>query len=95
MRIEIKKRANTNIKKLVAYISDKGYPNTAEKYAARLYDFLFSLANHPNAYAICRNEKWAIKNYHCAIFEGAYVIPFKVKSNIVYVMNVVHGSKLK
>ena len=95
MRLEIKRRANTNIKNLLGYILDKGYPDTAEKYAARLFEFLYSLADHPNAFVLCRYKKWAVKNYHCAVFEGTYVVAYKVKSNTVYIMNVIHGAKLK
>ena len=57
MKIEIKKSADSNIKKLVLYISEQGYPNNAERYAIRLYDFLFSLSKHSNAYTLCRNKK--------------------------------------
>jgi plasmid stabilization system protein ParE len=95
MRVEIKKRADTNIKKLVLYIAEKGYPNTAENYVTRLYDFLFALAAHPNAYTLCKNKKWAALKYHCAVFEGTYVIPFKTKGKVVYIMNIIHGARLK
>jgi len=95
MKTEIKRRADHNIKKLVTYISEKGYPETAERYTLRLYSFLFSLAEHPEVYTPCKNKKWAIRGYRCAVFEGAYVVPFKIKGNTVYIMNVMHGSKLK
>ncbi len=95
MRVEIKRRADLNIKKLAIYIAEKGYPDTAEKYIERLYDFLFSLAPHANTYALCKNKKWAVRNYHCAVFEGTFVIPFKTKANVLYIMNVIHGARLK
>ncbi len=95
MQIVIKRRADRNIKKLALYIADKGYPETAENYVNRLYDFLFSLGNHPNAYALCKNKKWAARNFHCAVFERTYVVPFKIMANPVYVMNIIHGARLK
>lgn len=95
MQLVIKKRADLNIKKLALYIAERGYPDTAENYVSRLYDFLFALANHPNAYALCKSKKWASRNFRCAVFEGTYVVPFKIDSNTVFIMNIIHGARLK
>ncbi len=43
------KKSWSSHKKPAIYFARKGYPETAERYIDRLYDFLFSLEAHTNS----------------------------------------------
>ncbi|MBI3500771.1 MAG: type II toxin-antitoxin system RelE/ParE family toxin [Bacteroidetes bacterium] len=90
-----KPRANRSIKAISKYIRDKGYPDTSEKYAARLYDFGDSLANFPEKYPVCRFKKLADRNLRCAVFEQNYIFIYKTIHHRLVIYNVVHGRAIR
>lgn len=87
-------KASASIDKLIIYIEEKGFPITAERFTDRIYEFGSSLAVFPNKYPICRFPKLAKRNYHCAVFESAYIFIYKVVRKRLIIINIVHGRRL-
>lgn len=72
------KRAAFTIAQVAWYLAGKGYPETAQKYRRKLYDFGNSLANFPDKYALCRFKIYSARDYHCAVFDKSWVFVYKV-----------------
>ena len=92
--IIFKKRAADNIAKAAFYIAEKGYPETAQKYRKRLYQFGRSLSDFPEKHPICRHQFYAKRKYRCAAFEKTYVFVHKLVKNQLIIYNVIHGKRL-
>ena len=71
-------KAIESIRKIAAYIEDKGYPETAEKFIHKLYDFGNSLADYHFAYPVCHQPQFAKRNMHCAVFNDNYIFVYKL-----------------
>ena len=84
-------KARNSINHTVAYIKEKGYPDTAKQFADTLYVFGNSLAKHPNAYPICKQSQLAKRNMRCAVFHGAYIFVYKKVNDTLIIYNVIHG----
>ena len=69
MKVIIKPRAQKSIEKIVTYISIKGYPETALKFADRLEGFINSLADFPDKYEISRHKSFAKKSFRQVPFQ--------------------------
>lgn len=95
MKITIKRIAEKNIVAIGTYISEKGYPDTADNYLSRLKDFIYSLCSFPNKYPICKINTFSKRSFHCAIFEKTYIVVYKTTHNQLVIYNVIHGKRLK
>ena len=87
-------KAKNDIFKTALYIELKGFPDTAEKFADKLYEFGNSLSIFPNKYPICKRKAWAKRKYHCAVFKD-YIIAYKVVGSQLIIYSIVHGRRLK
>src|SRR5438105_786552 len=74
------------------YIEIKGYPDTALKFIGRMEKFSKTLTDFPDKYPICRNLKFAKRNYHCAVFENNYMFLYKTDGKRLIIYNVIHCS---
>ena len=83
-------KANKSILRIIAYIENKGYPETAEKFSDKLYDFGNSLVLFPEKYQICRNLQLAKRKMRCAVFHKNYIIVYKTLKNNLVIYNVIH-----
>ena len=90
-KIVFRRRAIKKIGNVAIYIEGKGYPDTAKKFAAQLYDFGASLAGFPEKYAVCRKKAWAKRNLRCAIFKKNYIFIYKIINDELVIFNVVHA----
>ena len=88
-------KASESIDQIVIYIEEKGYPNTAQIFADRLYQFGQSLSLLPDKYPICRFIQFAKYGYHCAVFEHNYVFIYKHTGEYCIILNVIHTKRLK
>ena len=88
-------KAEENIFQIKIYIYLKGYPETAESFADKLYDFGYTLNNFPDKYPICRFQKLAKRNLRCAVFDRTYILTYKVVKDKLIIYNVIHGKTLK
>jgi plasmid stabilization system protein ParE len=77
------------------YISEQGFPYTASKIILRMEAFVNSLGTNPEKYEMCENEKFNNAGFRCAIFENTYVFVYKIESNIVKLIRVIHGKNIK
>ncbi len=84
-------KAKKSIRNIAFYISEKGYPETAEKFADKLYDFGYSLATMPFGHPICRHKQLAKRKMRCAVFKKNYIFVYKVVKNTLYIYNVIHA----
>jgi|SRR5580692_8644168 hypothetical protein len=82
--------AKGSISRIGAYIEMKGYPETAEKFTDRLYEFGDSLGILPEKYPLCHFQKFLKYLMHCAVFEKNYVFVYKIISKRLVIYNVVH-----
>ena len=64
-KVIFKKKAINSINNISAYISGKGYPETADRFADKLYDFGYSLNFFPEKYPICRQKQLAKRKMRC------------------------------
>jgi hypothetical protein len=58
----------------------------------RIYEFLASLSA-PVDHARCRFERWHLRGYRCAVFEG-WVFAYQVFENGVIIRDMAHGKTL-
>lgn len=86
------KRAAYTIAQAAWYIAGKGYPETAQKYRRKLYEFGNSLANFIDKYQVCRHKVYNIRNYRCAVFNSTWIFVYKVIKNKLVVVYVIHSS---
>ncbi len=89
------KRARTGIAKATLFIDEKGYPETAIAFAARLIQFGFSLNAFPDKYPLCRFERYIKGHYRCAVFESNHVFVYKLVKNQLRIYNIIHTKRLK
>jgi len=90
-----KPQAIKSIQAISQYIAYKGYRETAENFAGRLYSFAESLAIFPEKYPVCRFVKLAKRMMRCAIFEQNYVFIYKRVEHSLTIFNVIHCRALK
>ncbi|OFY39308.1 MAG: hypothetical protein A2275_13105 [Bacteroidetes bacterium RIFOXYA12_FULL_35_11] len=83
-------KASDSIDKIVIYIEENGYPETAIKFSNKLYKFAYSLTLFPNKYAVCRHPQFAKRNYHCAVFHKNYIFVYKLVKNHLVIYNIIH-----
>ena len=80
--VTYKHQAEQSIISIAQYITEKGYPETAKKFAEKLYEFGNSLAVFPGKYPIGKQNKFAKRNLHCAVFDNTYISSIKpLKTN--------------
>ena len=87
--------AERNIFSISLYISQQGFPETAKRFANKLYDFGDMLGFLPGKFPICRNKILFKKGYRCAVFAGNYIFIYKARGEKVVIVNVVHAATLK
>ena len=84
-------KERNSINHTVAYIKEKGYPETAHKFRKKLYSFGNSLAHLSQRYPICKQPQLAKRNMRCAVFQKTYIFVYKKVKNTLVVFNVIHG----
>jgi plasmid stabilization system protein ParE len=89
-KVIFRDRAKQAVLNIVLYIELKGYPETAEKFAVRLVQFGYSLANFPDKYPICKKLILAKRNLHCAVFDKNYIFIYKVINKRLVIYNVIN-----
>ena len=95
IKIIYKTIAAESISHIALYIEEKGYPETAEKFQTRLYQFGNSLGIFPDKYPICRHSYFSHRQYRCAVFEGTFIFIYKVSGDNLIIYNVIHGNRLQ
>jgi len=88
-----KPQADSQIFKIMLYISEQGYPERAVKFADKLYDFGNTFGIFAGKYPVCKRKSWAKRKWHCAVY-GNYVFAYKVVKNQVVIFSIVHGKRL-
>ncbi len=94
MNIKLSAYVRRSIISIASYIAGEGYPETAFVYISWLKQFLLSLTVFPSKYPLCRHKQFAKRNFYCAVFEGTYVIVYKVDQHSLYIYHIIHGSRL-
>jgi plasmid stabilization system protein ParE len=87
-------RAELSIASISIYIQQQGYPESAFQFANALYDFADSLLLFPAKYPLCRHSYLIKSNLRCAVFMENYIFIYQLLSDKVFVVNVVHASRL-
>jgi len=95
VKVIIKPKAEKSMVSIGDYISEKGYPETADNYIDRLKAFALGLSVFPDKYPLCRFPHFAKRNLHCAVFENTYTFVYKAAKDKLVVYNVIHGMRLK
>ena len=90
-----KARAAFNIAAAAWYIAEKGYPETAENYRNRLFEFGKSLAHFPDKYPVSNHPVYKRKLLRCAVFEHTYLFVYKIVKNKLTIYTVIHCKRLK
>lgn len=83
-------KAKNSIGKIAAYINEKGYPETAEKFTEKLYDFGFTLNIYPDKYPYCKHSQLSKRNMRCAVFHKNYIFVYKLVKNTLVIYNIIH-----
>jgi plasmid stabilization system protein ParE len=84
-----------NIESITDYISNEyDTPQTAIKFISNLFAFGNAIANHPEAYPICKYPIWANQNMRCAIYKKKWVFVFKIHKNGIVVYHIKNGKLL-
>jgi plasmid stabilization system protein ParE len=89
-KVIFKETARIAIRKIACFIEERGYPETAEKFTDKLFEFGNSLAGFPGAYIVCKQKRLALKQMHCAVFHENYIFVYKLVKNSLIIYNVIH-----
>lgn len=96
MKVVFSKKAQNTLNSLFVYITEEiKMPITAFRYSKKMENFASSLGNHPFAYKICTPQKWAVKQYRCAIFNKTWTFVYEVKTNQVIIRDLVFAKLIK
>ena len=91
-KIIFKETARIAIRKIACFIETQGYPETAENFTNKLFEFGNSLADFPDAYIVCKQKRLALKHMHCAVFHGNYIFVYKLVKSTLIIYNIIHCS---
>ncbi|TAL60727.1 MAG: type II toxin-antitoxin system RelE/ParE family toxin [Bacteroidetes bacterium] len=87
-------KAEKSLQNIYNFIANDSVAN-AGNYIDRMISFGHSLADFPDKYPTCRQNKFAKRNLRCAAFHHTYIFVYKgVKSELI-IYNVIHGKRLK
>ncbi len=96
MKVLFKPRAEIQIQEVGKYIIEEiKMPETGLKYLERMNNFALNIGAVHNAYTICRDTKWALKQLKCAIFDNKWIFAFKMINNKIVIYEVKHGKNIK
>jgi len=95
MKVIVRERAEKNLYRIVKYIAEKGYPETALVFLERMREFTLSLGNFPEKYSVCKQPSYNKRNFRCAVFEENYIFIHKQVGRNVVLYNVVHVSRIR
>ena len=87
--------AERQITAIAIYIEQKGFPDTAEKFACKLYDFGDGIGIIPEGFPTCRNKIFAKRNFRCAVFQKDYIFVYKVFKSKITIYLVIHASRIR
>ena len=90
-KVRFRKKASESIARIADYITGQGYPETAKKFADKLYTFGESLAIFPGKYPVCKQKALARYQMHCAVFRKTYIFVYHVENKTVVIYNVIPG----
>ena len=89
-KIEFRQKASESIANIAYYITKKGYPANAKRFAEKLYEFGSSLAGFPKLYPVCKQRQFAKHKLHCAVFHKNYIFVYKLVKNTLIIYTVIH-----
>jgi plasmid stabilization system protein ParE len=92
--VRFTRKSRSSVTLIALYIAEKGYPETAIKWADNLYRFTGMLGSYPDKYPVCKYPAWYNRSWHCAVFRKDYVIAYRIGRLHVTVMDIVHASRL-
>jgi plasmid stabilization system protein ParE len=92
--IHYNRKALRDIDQIEQYIAEKGYPETAISYTDRLMAHTRTLTNMPERNTLCKFPAFALKKFHCSVFEKTYVVVYFITKRKLTVKRVIHGSLL-
>ncbi|OFX23091.1 MAG: hypothetical protein A2033_00045 [Bacteroidetes bacterium GWA2_31_9] len=95
LKVVYKPKADKQIYRIMMYINEMGYPETALNFAERLYQFGNSLGFIPEKFPICRHERYAKRLLHCAVFEHNYIFIYKTVRSQLVIYNIIHCSRIQ
>ncbi len=70
-KVIFKETARIALRQISCFIETKGYPETAENFANKLFEFGHSLADFPGAYSVCKQKRLALKKCIAPFFTEA------------------------
>jgi plasmid stabilization system protein ParE len=95
MSIVFNKRAENSLTSIIDFISEEGYPDTAEQFLFRIEQFISTLKNFPKKFARCKQVSLKKKGFRCVPFEKNYIIVYKPLNKDIIVYNIIHSSKFR
>ena len=95
MNIIFTKRAENNLVKIINYISEQGYPDTANHFLSRTDDFIKTLKTFPDKFAICKQASLKKRSFRCVPFENNFIVVYKHMNDDILIYNFVHASKFR
>jgi len=84
-------KAANSIDSIRDYITEKGYPERAEKFTNSLYDFGESLALFFDKYKLCPHPELAKRMMRCAVFQKNYIFVHKQEKGELIIYNIIHA----
>lgn len=95
VKVVFRKRALEDIRDTAFFIEENGYPETAERFAEKLFEFGQAIATFPLKYPVCRFSIFAKRHLRCATFDHTYIFVYKTVKDKLIIYNVIHSKRLK
>ncbi len=92
--IRYNRQALHDIDKIEQYIASEGYPAKAISYTNRIIDRIKTLEQMPERNTRCKFPAFAIRGFHCAVFENTYIIVYRITDQTIDIKRVIHGKRL-
>jgi hypothetical protein len=95
MKVEIKKRAQNSLEKVVEWIIAQQFLDTGLKWLDDFEDTVEHMAKTGVKYAICKDESLAKYEYRCFTYKQKWVVAYKITATKITIYRFILGSRLK
>ncbi|MBS1596353.1 MAG: hypothetical protein JST90_18715 [Bacteroidetes bacterium] len=95
MIIILEKRARAQLYDLADIIDDLNISGAGERWVNRFLEHLRGYAKASVSYALCRDAALASRGYSCIIYNGKWIVAFKLTNDELRVYEILHGALLQ
>lgn len=94
MKLVIRKRATKTMQETADWVEKKNTIGSGDRWLEKVVDDFLQRAKSNVKHAICRDEKLAIRKYHCFTYNQKWVVAYRIEGNNFIIYRFIYGPKL-